>query len=143
MSHRPVLVVVDDDEVNRVVAAGMANSLGYETSMAESCEQAIEVCLRMRPSVVLMDLNMDPNDGYETTRRLRELERRGEIPPCRIVAASAEAPAEVRLRCMLSGMDGFIAKPLMMEELRAELRRVCAGWSVDSRAVEGLAAPLG
>jgi CheY-like chemotaxis protein len=138
MAHRPLMVIVDDELVNRVVATGLAQALGYEVAAAGDGEQAIELCRRLRPSVVLMDLRMQPLDGFETTRRLRELEQCGVIAPCRIVAATSDDHSEVRLSCLLAGMDGFVAKPLMVQALRAELRRVCAGLEMPSG--EGLAA---
>jgi CheY-like chemotaxis protein len=140
MSHRPLMVIVDDEEVNRVVASGLAQTLGYEVAAADGGEQAVELCRRLRPSVVLMDLRMHPLDGFETTRRLRALEQSGEIPPCRIVAQTSDDHSEVRLNCVLAGMDGFVAKPLMVHSLRAELRRVCAGCSCDTPSAEDLAA---
>jgi CheY-like chemotaxis protein len=140
MAHRPRMVVVDDEEVNRVIASGLAQTLGYEVAAADGGERAVELCRRLRPSVVLMDLRMDPLDGFETTRRLRALEQSGQIPPCRIIAHTSDDDSEVRLNCLLAGMDGFVAKPLMVQSLRAELHRVCAGCSLDAVSAEGLTA---
>jgi len=124
MAHRPLMVIVDDEEVNRIVASGLAQTLGYEVAAADSGEQAIELCRRVRPAVVLMDLRMHALDGFETTRRLRALEQCGELPPCRIVAHSSDDDSETRLNCLLAGMDGFVAKPLMVQALRRELHRL-------------------
>jgi CheY-like chemotaxis protein len=73
---------------------------------------------------VLMDLSMPRMDGFEAARRLRSLQRSGEIPPFRIVAATANTGDDSERRCKDAGMDGFLRKPLLLEALRRELRRV-------------------
>jgi CheY-like chemotaxis protein len=141
MAQRPRLVVVDDDELNRVVVGGIAQTLGYEVSTAPGGAEGIELCRRRCPEVVLMDLCMQPMDGFETTRRLRGLERAGAIAPCRIVAVTAETQAEVQLECLRAGMDGFVAKPVLAGELSDELRRVFTGCGVAAPMQRDLPAP--
>ncbi|HEY9063838.1 MAG TPA: response regulator [Burkholderiaceae bacterium] len=125
--QRPLVLVVDDDEVNRIVAATMVRALGFD--VAEACDglEALESCRRVHPAVVLMDLNMPVLDGIAATRQLRDLERTGAVPPCSIVATTADATDEARRASTAAGMDGYLTKPLLAMTLGAELYRLCAG----------------
>ena len=127
---RPRLLVVDDSAVNRVVASALAQSLGYEVETAADGHEALRLCERTPPAVVLMDVDMDRMDGLTATRLLRESQRRGAIPPFHIVAATSDANEDTRRRCVEAGMEGFLTKPLRLQPLRAELRRVGAGTGV-------------
>ena len=126
-SPRPLVLVVDDDEVNRIVAAAMVRSLGFDAVTACDGIEALDCCERLHPAVVLMDLNMPVLDGIAATRRLRELERAGAVAPCSIVAATADATEEARQACAAAGMDGYLTKPLLAPVLSAELHRLCDG----------------
>lgn len=126
-SARPLVLVVDDDEVNRIVAATMVRTLGFDAVTACDGTEALAHCERLHPAVVLMDLDMPALDGISATRRLRELERAGAITPCSIVAATADTSDEARRACAAAGMDGYLTKPLTASLLGAELHRLCAG----------------
>jgi len=123
---RPRVLVVDDNEVNRIVAAGLVQALGYEVSTVSDGLDAIERCKVAPPDLVLMDVNMPVLNGIDATRRIRELQRLGRIAPFGIVAATAAADADTVARCMAAGMDGCLTKPLHLALLQQELRRVIA-----------------
>ena len=124
---RPLVLVVDDNEVNRIVAATMVRNLGFDAVTACDGTEALVHCERLHPAVVLMDLDMPTMDGITATLRLRELERAGALSPCSIVAATADTTEETRQACAAAGMDGYLTKPLTVSALGAELHRVCAG----------------
>lgn len=124
---RPLVLVVDDNEVNRIVAATLVRTLGFDAVTACDGTEALEHCERLHPAVVLMDLDMPGMDGITATLRLRELERAGALAPCSIVAATADTTEETRRACAAAGMDGYLTKPLTMSMLDAELHRLCAG----------------
>ncbi len=126
-SPRPLVLVVDDNEVNRIVAAALVQALGFDAVTACDGIEALEQCERLHPAVVLMDLDMPGMDGVTATRRLRELERAGALAPCSIVAATADTTEEARQACVAAGMDGYLTKPLKASTLGAELHRLCAG----------------
>jgi len=126
-SPRPLVLVVDDNEVNRIVAAALVESLGFDAATACDGIEALEQCERLHPAIVLMDLDMPGMDGVSATRQLRELERAGALAPCSIVAATADTSAEARQACVAAGMDGYLTKPLKASTLGAELHRLCAG----------------
>jgi CheY-like chemotaxis protein len=119
----PVLrvMVADDNAVNRKVALSYLKRLGYQ---ADSSTNGVELLDRLRHGaydLVFMDVQMPEMDGLEATRRIR-----GELPATnqpRIVAMTAAAFPEDRVRCLDAGMDDYVSKPVSMEELVAVLRR--------------------
>jgi CheY-like chemotaxis protein len=126
-SPRPLVLVVDDNEINRIVAATMVRNLGFDAVTACDGTEALVHCECLHPAVVLMDLDMPTMDGITATLRLRELERAGALTPCSIVAATADTTEETRQACAAAGMDGYLTKPLTISMLGAELHRLCAG----------------
>lgn len=124
LRDRPRVLVVDDIEINRIVAGGLIRALGYEVTTVGDGLDAIELCKAAPPDAVLMDVNMPVLNGVDATRRIRELQRAGRIAPFPIVAATADNdPRNVAL-CREAGMDGFLCKPLNLQTLKEELRRV-------------------
>lgn len=123
----PALLVVDDDEVCRRVAAGHGASLGFEIRCACDGVEAIEACERAAPAALLIDLSMPRLDGIGASERLRALQRTGALAPFPIVAVTGQDDPEARRRCLGAGIDGVLAKPLARSDLEHELRRVRAG----------------
>ena len=123
LADRPLVLLVDDNEINRLVGRALVEALGYEVVTANDGLDALGQCRIKRPQIVLMDLDMPVLKGIDATLRLRELQRHGEIPPLAIIAATADATDDARLACYRAGMDGFMSKPLDIAELRAQLRR--------------------
>ncbi|HKW82319.1 MAG TPA: response regulator, partial [Burkholderiaceae bacterium] len=125
--RRPLVLVVDDNEVNRLVAVALVETLGFDAVTACDGIEALAQCERLHPAIVLMDLDMPGMDGPTATRRLRELERAGALAPCSVVAATADTSVQARQACAAAGMDGYLTKPLTLQALDAELHRLCAG----------------
>jgi len=105
--QRLVLVVEDSDDV-RLLWMETLTDAGYRVLEATDGEQAIAVALIHRPRVILMDLAMPNVDGWEATRRIREVFGEREVA---IVAVSALSEVDGRAAAFQSGCDGFIAKP--------------------------------
>lgn len=124
---RPRLLVVDDMEVNRIVAGGLAAALGFEVDSVADGLDAIRHCRHSPPDVVLMDINMPVVGGIDATRHLRHLQRLGRLPRFPILAATANDAPSTADECRLVGMDGFLSKPLALQRLGDELRRVMSG----------------
>jgi len=123
---RPRVLIVDDNEINRIVGEGLVEALGYEVDTAHDGLDAIDQCRIMPPQLVLMDLDMPVLNGIDATLRLRELQRLGNVAPFFIVAATADATPRAEAACRRAGMDGFLAKPLRLDALREALRRYVA-----------------
>ena len=121
---RPQVLIVDDNEINLIVARGLVEALGYEVRTACDGADAVAQCQRWAPRVVLMDIDMPVMNGIDATRRLRELQRVGKVPPFPIVAATAGGVLASAEECLQAGMDGYLPKPLQIVQLQQELRRI-------------------
>ena len=124
LQGRRKVLIVDDHEINRIVATGLLRALGYEVASVADGLDAIEYCKQSPPDAVLMDVNMRVLDGIDATRRMLELQRLGRMAPFAIVAATADDTPQTRARCFDAGMRGYLCKPLCLEVMRDELRHV-------------------
>ncbi len=118
----PLVLVVDDNVVNRRVARHQLTRLGYRVIEAENGREALTRIAASSPAAVLMDIEMPVMDGYEATRRLRDTEVGTARLP--VIALTAHAVAGYRERVVRAGMDDYLTKPLRRDELDATLRRV-------------------
>ncbi len=108
------VLVVDDKTQNRAVLRDMLEPLGFVVHEAADGEAAMTAVAELRPDLVLMDLMMPGPDGFEAVRRIRGLPAEGRIV---IIAVSASAFPQTRQATRDAGFDGFILKPVRMEEL--------------------------
>jgi two-component system, sensor histidine kinase len=115
------VLVVDDNELNRMVAKEMLVRLGCHPLVAAGGEQAVALWEQERPPVVLMDVQMPRMDGLAATRLLRE--RSGDPLRPWVMALTASALREDELRCREAGMNDYLAKPIPLEALRGALSR--------------------
>jgi signal transduction histidine kinase/CheY-like chemotaxis protein len=119
--ERIQILVVDDNTVNREVATRMLDRVGLKCKMADSGASALELLNDEPFDLILMDLQMPEMDGYQTTRRIRELGPEGAIIP--IIAVTADAFERDRQRCFEAGMNDFLSKPLRKATLFEALKR--------------------
>jgi CheY-like chemotaxis protein len=116
-----VVLVVEDNSLNLMVAEGMLRLLGYSSQSVGDGLQALDALSESDYRIVLMDVHMPELDGYETTRRIR-----AELPAERqpyIIALTANAMANDPERCLAAGMNDYLAKPLTKDGLRQALER--------------------
>jgi signal transduction histidine kinase/CheY-like chemotaxis protein len=117
------LLLVDDNAINRTVAARMLQRLGVEPVVARDGHEAVAAVLAGSYDIVLMDVQMPGMDGFEATRRIRD-HAAARAP--RIVAMTANAIEGDREACLAAGMDDYVAKPVRLEVLAEALRRQVA-----------------
>jgi signal transduction histidine kinase/CheY-like chemotaxis protein len=115
------VLLVEDMPVNRVIAGAMLKSLGIEVVEAENGEGALEILAACPVSLVLMDCQMPVMDGFTATQRVRDREAAAGEPRIPIIALTANALSGDEQRCLAAGMDGYIAKPYTLAQLRAAL----------------------
>jgi signal transduction histidine kinase/HPt (histidine-containing phosphotransfer) domain-containing protein len=120
------LLLVEDNVVNQRVASGLLARRGHHVTIAENGAVALDRLERERFDVVLMDVQMPVMGGLEATAAIREREQRTGRH-VRIVAMTAHAMKGDRERCLESGMDGYLTKPLQPERLFAAVEQPDAG----------------
>jgi len=120
-----LVLVVDDNPVNRLVAQAMLEQLGLPVALAEDGQQCLQQLTQGTccPALVLMDLHMPVLGGIEATQQIRAWEATQQRPRLPIVALTADAFEEDRQRCLQVGMDDFLPKPIALPALRAALQR--------------------
>jgi signal transduction histidine kinase/CheY-like chemotaxis protein len=122
------VLVVDDNEINRFVAAEMLEQMGYGVVVAKNGAEAVELVDRGEFSVVLMDCQMPVMDGYAATREIRRKEE-GRARHQPIVALTAHALPDEREKVLAAGMDDYISKPVRPSSLDRMIRRYAPGSS--------------
>ena len=136
------VLLAEDNPVNQEVVQLMLEALGCRTDLVVDGRKAIEALGKAEYDLVLMDCQMPSMDGFEATAEIRR--REGASPGSRrlpIIALTANAMAGDRERCLDSGMDDYLSKPLRQEDLQAALTR----WLPPGPSVAGVAnaAPQG
>ena len=116
------VLVVEDNEVNFIVAETMLKSFGFVIDKAENGQEAVEKYEVNKYDFILMDCQMPVLDGYDATKAIREKEKNSDyhIP---IIALTANAFKETKEKCFESGMDDFATKPIKREALREVIDR--------------------
>ncbi len=121
MTDQIRVLIVDDIPETR---DHLAKLLGFETDIevvgaAASGREALEMAARLKPDVVLMDINMPDMDGIAATERMSS-----EVPSAAVVMMSVQGEADYLRRSMLAGAREFLVKPFSSDELTASIRQV-------------------
>ena len=125
-SERPLsILLAEDDAVNQMVALHMLEKLGYRADVAADGLEALDALRRQHYDVVLMDHQMPEMDGVTATGRIREEWAQNDQPW--IIAMTADALEGDRERFLEAGMDDYVAKPIMFNELTSALARSLPG----------------
>jgi CheY-like chemotaxis protein len=121
------ILVAEDDLINQQLALKLLSKLGYEADIASNGNEALEMVSEKNYDIILMDVLMPEMDGFEATKMIRLCLDTQPI----IVAVTASAMSGDRDKCLEAGMDDYICKPIIIEELAA----LFAKWSREKKLV--------
>lgn len=116
------ILIVDDNEINLKLFEAILKKVGYDYVIAKNGIEAVEVAVKEKPSLVLMDIQMPTMDGEKAFHFIREKEETADIP---IVAITSYALNEDRKRLIAAGFDGYLSKPISVEDFLNEIRKFC------------------
>jgi diguanylate cyclase (GGDEF)-like protein len=128
------VLLAEDEPINQQIARELLDAVGVKTAIVGNGRDAV-IALELEPEgfdAVLMDVNMPAMDGIDATRHIRK-----RAPRLPIIAMTALAPEEARQRCLDAGMNAYLRKPVVPEDLYAALTR----WTRSSTAVPPPLAP--
>ena len=114
------ILLVEDNEINQLVAANMLENFGLVVDIAVDGQQAIECFRQNSYDLIFMDCLMPVMDGFEATKAIRAMQTNHRTP---IVALTANALAQDREKCFKVGMDDFVTKPFTATQLEKVLNQ--------------------
>ena len=121
--HKPRALLVEDNPVNLKVAARLVENLGLTIDTAENGQIALDKIRRNAYDLVFMDCQMPVMDGYQATRALRQREKQQGLERLPVIAMTANAMAGDRQKCLDSGMDDYLSKPIKKDLLNETIQR--------------------
>jgi PAS domain S-box-containing protein len=111
------ILVVEDNQINQMVAIAHLSKLGYSSVIASSGHEALSLIKEKTFDLILMDCQMPHMDGYTTTKEIRKFEAHESLKRIPIVAITANVMKGDAEKCLESGMDDYIPKPITKEKL--------------------------
>ena len=114
------ILVVEDNEINMYLCSRIIKSSGYEVIEARNGEEGVELAIKDKPDLVLMDIQLPGIDGLEATRRIRKSEADEDVP---IIALTSYAMAGDREKALKAGCTGYIEKPINPETFISEIKK--------------------
>ncbi len=112
------VLIVEDNAVNIFVVRKFVEKWSGRVEIAENGAEGVVKALEIKPTVILMDLQMPIMDGYEATARIREFDK---LTP--IIALSASATLDTKSKTIGAGMNDYISKPFNSEELYGIIKK--------------------
>ncbi|ASF46457.1 response regulator [Methylovulum psychrotolerans] len=134
------ILVVEDNKINQKVITAKLAKFGLVPEIAENGQVALDKLAHQPYDLILMDCQMPVLDGYNATRELRLLEHRQAWPRQTVIALTANALEGEREKCLAAGMDDYLTKPIVSEQLQAVLARTLGGSDDGGVPDPGLAA---
>ena len=120
MNGPAMILIVEDNEANRLLAGAVLEREGYRVEMAGNAEEALQKLADGSPDLILMDVQMPGMDGLTLTRRLKGDARTADIP---VVALTALAMMGDRERTLEAGCSGYISKPINTRTFASEVSK--------------------
>ena len=109
------ILIAEDNSINMMIAAKMLSNVGAQILQAKDGLEAYEIAMKRKIDLIFMDVNMPNMDGFQATKKIREMEKDGNHIP--IIAVTANAMRGDKEECLAAGMDDYISKPFKMEEI--------------------------
>jgi len=119
MSMPEKILYIEDDITNRILVRKLLHAEGYSVLEAEDGLAGIEMAKTESPDLILLDMNMPGIDGYETIDQIRGAENLNEIT---VIALTADAMAGDREKAIHAGCDGYISKPIDLDNFTEQIR---------------------
>jgi two-component system cell cycle response regulator DivK len=116
-----VILLVEDNPKNMKLLRDVLTHAGYELLEASNAEDGIALALERAPNLVLMDVQLPGMDGLKAAKVLKHDDRTAMLP---IIAVTAFAMKDDRKRALDAGFDGYLEKPISVQALREEVRRL-------------------
>lgn len=120
----PTILHVEDNAANRILVRQVLEMAGYTILEAHDGLTALKMVRERQPDLILMDINIPAIDGYETATRIKSLPGLNQVP---IIALTAKTMAGDRERALTAGCDGYIAKPINVDTLAAQVMEFLQG----------------
>jgi len=117
------ILIAEDNPVNRELLRELLETRGYSVSEACNGQEALREIEKVRPDILLLDLDMPVLDGFATVRKIRENPRLASLP---VLAVTAYAMQGDREKVLASGFDGYLSKPIQSRLLFEEMDRFLA-----------------
>jgi two-component system cell cycle response regulator DivK len=113
------ILVVEDQEDNRIILRRLLSSAGYDLIEAVNGEDGVALALSTRPDLILMDIQLPVMDGYEATRRIKSNAELKSIP---VIAVTSYALSGDEAKARAAGCDAYVTKPFSPRQLLAKVR---------------------
>lgn len=121
------ILVAEDNKVNQMVIKKLLEKNGAEVLVAENGKKAVEAWQERKDfDLILMDCEMPEMDGHEATRKIREIELVEQLSPIKIVALSAHAVEEYKIKAKQAGMDDYLTKPINQAQILDLIKSVAS-----------------
>ena len=115
-----IILYIEDNPENRLLVKRVLEAEGYQVVEADSGSTGLQKAERLKPDLVLMDINLPEIDGYELTRRLKQMPHLAGVP---VVAMTANVMKGDREMTLAAGCDGDIQKPIDVDQLPLQVAR--------------------
>ncbi|MEA3308836.1 MAG: response regulator [Chloroflexota bacterium] len=114
------ILYIEDNADNRMLVRRILTVEDYEVFEAERGAEGIDLAIRVKPDLILMDMNLPSVDGYELTRQVREIPELQGIP---VIAMTANVMHGDREKTLEAGCDGYIPKPIDVDALPHQIKK--------------------
>lgn len=119
------ILVAEDNPLNQKIMKAFLSRNNHEVTIASNGKELIELFSLNEYDCLLVDLHMPLVDGFEATETIRQTEKGKHIP---IIAVTASCPQEDRLKCLHSGMNDFLQKPVKYDDIEHIIKKIEKGF---------------